>query len=68
MPSIQNSNLREIMKYRIMVALLKRFIKASDDLRNNPTNQKSIDNNENKVAFMREQIKHITELEQQFKR
>lgn len=68
MPSIQNSNLREIMKYRIMVALLKRFIKASDDLRNNPANQKSIDNNENKVAFMREQIKHITELEQQFKR
>ena len=66
MPSIQNPALREIMKYRIMVALLKRFIKASDDLRNNPTNQKSITNNENKIAFMREQMKYITDLEQQF--
>lgn len=66
MPSIQNTNLRNIMKYRIMVALLKRFIKASDDLRNNPTTQKSITNNENKIAFMREQMTHITELENQF--
>ncbi len=66
MPSIQNPALREIMKYRIMVALLKRFIKASDDLRNNPTNQKSIENNENKIAFMREQMKNIADLEQQF--
>ncbi|MDO4423640.1 MAG: phosphotransferase [Pseudomonadota bacterium] len=68
MPSIQNPALREIMKYRIMVALLKRFIKASDDLRNNPASQKSIKNNEDKIAFMREQIKYITELEQQFKK
>lgn len=66
MPSIQNPNLREIMKYRLMVALLKRFIKASDDLRNNPTSQKSIDNNECKVAFMREQISNIVALERQF--
>lgn len=66
MPSIQNPALREIMKYRLMVALLKRFIKASDDLRNNPTCQKSIDNNENKVAFMREQISNIKALERQF--
>ena len=66
MPSIQNPALREIMKYRLMVALLKRFIKASDDLRNNPTCQKSIDNNENKVAFMREQISNIIALERQF--
>ena len=68
MPSIQNPALREIMKYRIMVALLKRFIKASDDLRSNPASQKSIKNNEDKIAFMREQIKYITELEQQFKK
>ena len=68
MPSIQNPALREIMKYRIIVALSKRFIKASDDLRSNPTSQKSIKNNEDKIAFMREQIKYITELEQQFKK
>lgn len=66
MPNIQNPALREIMKYRLMVALLKRFIKASDDLRNNPTCQKSINNNENKVNFMREQISHIIALENQF--
>ncbi len=68
MPCIQNPYLREIMKYRIMVALLKRFIKASDDLRNSPASQKSIENNENKIIFMREQMKYITELEQQFKK
>lgn len=66
MPSIQNPNLREIMKYRIMIALLKRFIKASDDLRNNPSCQKSIDNNANKVAFIREQLTQIMDLERQF--
>ncbi len=66
MPSIQNPNLREIMKYRLMVALLKRFIKASDDLRTNPTSQKSLENNENKVMFMREQISHMLKLEHQF--
>ena len=66
MPSIQNPNLRNIMKYRIMVALLKRFIKASDDLRNTPSNQKNVENNINKIAFMREQMGYIAELEQQF--
>ena len=66
MPSIQNGALREIMKYRLMVALLKRFIKASDDLRSNPSCEKSRENNENKIAFMREQISHIIALEKQF--
>ncbi len=66
MPSIQNPNLREIMKYRLMITLLKRFIKASDDLRINTTSQKSLENNENKVMFMREQISHILKLEHQF--
>lgn len=66
MPGIQNSALRNIMKYRLMVALLKRFIKASDDLRNNPANQKSITNNENKITFMREQMAAIMDLERQF--
>lgn len=56
MPSMKNDKLREIMMYRIMVVWLKRFIKASDDLRLNPRDDKSIRNNMEKVAFMREQI------------
>lgn len=66
MPSVNNENLRQIMKYRIMCALLKRFIKASDDLRITPRNEKSIQNNINKVQFMREQISGIQNIERQF--
>lgn len=65
MLGIQNPMLREIMKYRLVVALLKRFIKASDDLRINPINRKSIDNNENKILFMREQISRMVLLGRQ---
>lgn len=56
MPSIKNDKLREIMMYRIMVVWLKRFIKAADDLRTNPRNEKSARNNIEKIEFMREQI------------
>ena len=66
MLGIKNEILRDIMKYRIMTACLRRFIKASDDLRVNPSNQKSIDNNASKIAFMRQQIMAITDLEAQF--
>lgn len=66
MPSIRNENLRQIMKYRIMGAMLRRFIKASDDLRANPSGQKSIENNINKIEFMRGQIAAILDLEHQF--
>ncbi len=66
MPSIRNENLREIMKNRIMVVLLKRFIKASDDLRMNPTSATGIENNANKVAFMRNQIETFRNIERQF--
>jgi len=54
------------MKYRVMCALLKRFIKASDDLRTSPTSIKGIQNNQNKVQFMREQILAIQNIERQF--
>lgn len=40
MLGIKNENLREIMKYRIMVVWLRRFIKAADDLRITPSNKK----------------------------
>lgn len=66
MPSIKNDNLREIMKYRIIVTLLKRVIKASDDLRTNPRNEKSINNNLNKIKFIREQVATIQNIEKQF--
>lgn len=63
MPSIKNDKLREVMKYRTMVVWLKRFIKAADDLRLNPQNQKSINNNTEKIAFMREQMVKFQNLE-----
>lgn len=67
-PSIKNENLRKIMKYRIMLTYLKRFIKASDDLRINPKHIKSEKNNDSKVAFMREQMQNIHDLESRFSR
>lgn len=66
MPGVRNENLRMIMKYRIMAVILRRFIKASDDLRTNATSAKSITNNTNKIEFMRRQIFSIYELENQF--
>ncbi|MCQ2581632.1 MAG: aminoglycoside phosphotransferase family protein [Alphaproteobacteria bacterium] len=63
MPSIKNDKLREIMMYRIMVIWLKRFIKAADDLRIHPKDEKSINNNECKVTFMREQLINFQNLQ-----
>ncbi len=62
----KNERLNEIMKYRVMVIWLKRFIKASDDLRINPTGEKSVKNNLEKVAFMRQQIKNFQDLERRY--
>ncbi len=67
MPNIKNPQLREIMKYRIMTVWLKRFIKAADDLRMNPTKPKTIQNNAQKVAFMREQINNMLLLDGKLK-
>lgn len=64
-PGPRNAALREIMKYRMIVVLLRRFIKASDDLRINPANQKSVANNVAKVEFMRTQMTKILALERQ---
>ena len=67
MPSPRNPQLRNIMKYRLLTTLLRRIIKASDDLRINPVNQNSIDNNNAKIAFIREQLKKIKYVEQLIK-
>ena len=66
MPSTTNETFRNIMKYRLMFVLLRRFIKASDDLRTSPQSPKGFINNANKIAFMREQIAAIKNLERQF--
>ncbi len=67
MLSPRNPQLRNIMKYRLITTLLRRIIKAADDLRINPANQKSTDNNHAKVAFIREQLKKIKYVEQLIK-
>ncbi len=67
MPGARNPNLRNIMKYRILVALLRRIIKASDDLRTTPKGEKGIANNLNKVNFIHEQLDKIQYIESVFK-
>lgn len=67
MPSIRNPQLRNIMKYRLITTLLRRIIKASDDLRTNPSSTKSIENNNLKINFIREQLKKVNYVEQLFK-
>lgn len=68
MPSAKNENLREIMKYRLITIILKRFVKASDDLRQNPQNDKGARNNIDKVAFMRDLMQNLQNLERSFQK
>lgn len=68
MPGVKNELLRDIMMYRIMVVFLKRFIKAADDLRVSPANKKSMDNNLEKISFMRKQMLNMFMVENQFKK
>lgn len=67
MPGPRNPNLRNIMKHRLLITVLRRIIKASDDLRQNPNSQKSIDNNAAKIAFIREQMQKIDYIENTFR-
>lgn len=66
MLSIKSDELKNIMKNRIFVVLLRRFIHAADDLRTTPKNQKSITNNEEKISFMRLQMQKFAVLEKMF--
>ncbi len=65
MPDINDPALREIMLNRGISLYLKRFIKASDDLRKSPRDDKSHRNNSEKIAYMRQQMAHIHDLQQQ---
>ena len=66
MMSIRNPKMQELMKYRAESVLMKRFLKASQDLRSNPQSDKARRNTESKIAFMREQMNAILALEQRF--
>lgn len=61
----RNPEIQNIMRYRTIVVLLKRFIKAGDDLRVNPQSKKTEQNNADKVAFMRKSIARIQNIEKQ---
>ncbi len=65
MPDLSDPALRQIMMNRAIGVYLKRFIKASDDLRKNPRDAKSQLNNIEKIAYMRQQIQHIHTLQSQ---
>lgn len=66
MLSIRNPKMQELMKYRAESVLMKRFLKASRDLRKNPQSEKGVRNTREKIAFMREQMAAILALEQRF--
>ena len=61
----RNPALQNIMRYRMITVLLKRFIKAGDDLRLNPQSDKTVKNNLEKVAYMRKLIASIQGIEKQ---
>lgn len=61
----RNPELQNIMRYRIITVLLKRFIKAGDDLRTNPQSEKSQENNNEKIQFMKNLIARIQYIEKQ---
>ena len=61
----RNPVLQNIMRYRMITVLLKRFIKAGDDLRLNPQSKKTKQNNKEKIIFMKDVIKKIQYIEKQ---
>ena len=64
----RNPELQNIMHYRLITVLLKRFIKAGDDLRVNSQSEKSVKNNLEKVEFMNGLISKIQYVEKQLTR
>lgn len=64
----RNPEALNIMRYRIITVLLKRFIKAGDDLRLNAESEKTKNNNTEKVKFMNSLISRIQYVEKQLTR
>ena len=65
MPSPENDSIRNIMKYRLIFVLLRRIIKAADDMHVNTKSDKGRENNANKASFIREQLAAIKNIERQ---
>ncbi len=63
--SPNSPELQNIMKYRKITVLLKRFTKAGDDLRLNPQSEKTKQNNIEKIEFMKDLIARIRYIEKQ---
>jgi thiamine kinase-like enzyme len=61
----RNPETQNIMRYRMITVLLKRFTKAGDDLRMNPQSEKTVQNNIEKVQFMKELTARIQNIEKQ---
>jgi len=59
MPGARNPELQNIMRYRVMGVLLKRFIKAGDDLHINSQSDKTLQNNAEKIQYMRDIISKL---------
>ena len=66
MPGLRSEELQQIIKYRAECTLLKRFLKASQDLRPNSTAEKAIRNNIEKVGFMRDQLAMLVALDKKY--
>lgn len=66
MPGSGSAELQDIMKNRIIIVWLKRFIKSADDLRASPESEKGVRNNLEKIKFMRETIQNIQNLDRKF--
>ena len=67
MPGMKNTLLPNIMKYRMMIILLKRLMKSADDIHPNTTSERGIKNNIRKISDIRNIISQIQRLEQTFK-
>ena len=65
MPGLRNPELQRILRYRAMVVLLKRFIKAGDDLRLYPQSDKTVQNNFDKVFYMNDLLDKLRYIEKQ---
>lgn len=65
MPGVRTPELQNIMRYRIITVLLKRFIKAGDDLRLYPQSDETKQNSMEKVLYMRDLIDKLQYIEKQ---
>ncbi len=66
MPCACSEELQAIMKNRIIIICLKRFIKSADDLHANTKTENGAQRNAEKIKFMREMIQYCQNLDKRF--